>query len=88
MEIKDLNKVVDYFIRYGSDLQDGNKYFHKENDNFKIIITKDNELYQLNTDHEPWGIEIDNIDNLKIRFKSFTGENLEDMTGRWDELKD
>jgi len=82
MEIKDLNKVVDYFIKYS-----GNKYFHKENDNFKIVITNDNELYQLNTDHEPWGIEIDTIDNLKIRFKSFTGENLEDMTGRWDQVK-
>ena len=85
MEIKDLNEVTKYFKEYTS-REDGNKYFHKDEDNFKIIITTENELYQLNTDHEPWGIEIDTIDNLKIRFKSFTGENLEDVKNTfWDE---
>ena len=82
MEIKDLNEVVKYFKEYTS-REDGKYYFHKENDNFKIIITPDKELYQLNTDHEPWGVELDTIDNLKIRFKSFTGENLEDVS-RYD----
>jgi hypothetical protein len=59
------------------------------NNNYILINKKENddyELYQLNTDHEPWGIEIDTIDNLKIRFKSFIGENIEDITNRfWDE---
>ena len=31
-----------------------------------------------------YGIELDTIDNLKIRFKSFTGENLEDVSRTWD----
>ena len=85
MEIKDLNEVTKYFKEYTS-RKDNKYYFHKDEDNFKIIITTDNELYQLNTDHEPWGIEIDTIDNLKIRFKSFTGENLEDVKNTfWDE---
>ena len=85
MEIKDLNEVTKYFTDYKTK-EDSKYYFHKDEDNFKIIITTDNELYQLNTDHEPWGIEIDTIDNLKIRFKSFTGENLEDVKNTfWDE---
>jgi hypothetical protein len=85
MDIKDLNEVVKYFKEYTSRVY-GKHYFHKDEDNFKIIITPENELYQLNTDHEPWGIEIDTIDNLKIRFKSFTGENLEVITNTfWDE---
>jgi hypothetical protein len=85
MEIKDLNEVTKYFEEYTS-REDGKYYLHKNNDNFQIIITTDNELYQQNTDHEPWGIEIDTIDNLKIRFKSFTGENLEDVGNRlWNE---
>jgi hypothetical protein len=85
MEIKYLNEVTKYFKEYTS-REDGKYYFHKDEDNFKIIITTDNELYQLNTDHEPYGIELDTIDNLKIRFKSFTGENLEDVKNTfWDE---
>ena len=85
MEIKDLNEVTKYFEEYKS-REDNKYYFHKDEDNFKIIITTEDELYQLNTDHEPWGIEIDTIDNLKIRFKSFTGENLEDVKNTfWDE---
>ena len=84
MDIKDLNQITQYFVQYMEDEQFGHKFFHKENDNFKIIITPDKELYQLNTDHEICGIELDTIDNLKIRFKSFTGENLEDVSSTWD----
>jgi hypothetical protein len=76
--------LTKYFHNYYTDHK-GTKYFHKENDNFKIIITEDNELYQLNTDHEPYGVRIDTMNKLKIRFKSFTDENLEDITDRfWD----
>jgi hypothetical protein len=82
MEIKDLNEVVKYFKEYTSK-EDGKYYFHKEDDNFNIIITPDNNLYQLNTDHEIWGIELDTIDKLRIRFKSFTGDELENLSDRW-----
>ncbi len=57
MDINDLNQVTQYFVQYMEDEQLGHKFFHKENDNFKIIITPDKELYQLNTDHEICGIE-------------------------------
>jgi hypothetical protein len=80
----ELNEVVMYFVQYGKDEQLGYKFFHKENDNFKIIITPDKELYQLNTDHEVWGIELETIEALKVRFNSFTGENLEEVTREWE----
>lgn len=83
MKLTDLNEIVEYFKEYSTSRKDGKYYFHKENDNFKIIISTDDELYQLNTDHEPWGIELDTIENLKIRFKSFTGENLEDINNTY-----
>lgn len=88
MNISDLSQVTQYFYMYGKDEKLGRKFFHIENDNFKIIITPENELYQLNTDHEPWGIELDTIENLKIRFKSFTGENLEDGSGERQPMQD
>lgn len=84
MDIKDLSEVVNYFQEFTS-REEGKYYFHKDSDDFKIIITKDNELYQLNTDSEPWGIELNTIDEIKIRFKSFTGEDLEDIKNTfWD----
>ena len=43
MEKEDLNEVVKYFKEYTS-REDGKYYFHKESDNFKIIITPDKEL--------------------------------------------
>ena len=84
MKIKDIKEVIKYFKQYNS-YENENYYFHKENDNFKISISSNNEVYQLNTDHENWGVEINNIDDLKIRFKSFTNEDLEDMSNRWND---
>lgn len=79
MNVKEINEVLKYFVEYHISDED-KKYFHKENDNFKINISLNNEVYQLNTDHEIWGIELENIDKLKIRFESFTGEKLEEVS--------
>ena len=58
--------------------------FHKENDNFHIIIFDDTqEVYQASTDHEIFGIELDSMDKLKIRFESFTGEKIDNITREW-----
>ncbi len=43
MEKEDLNEVVKYFKEYTS-REDGKYYFHKENDNFKIIIKRQKQL--------------------------------------------
>lgn len=83
MSTVELEEVVEYFQEY-TNREDGRKLFHKENDNFHIIITPENELYQLNTDHEVWGIELETIEDLKVRFKSFTGENLEEVSREWE----
>ena len=76
--------VKDFFIRYREGIGYGTYYFHKENDNFKVLISSEGQVYQLNTDHEPWGIELQTLDDLKVRFKSFTGEVLEDVSDRWN----
>ena len=83
MIVSELEEVVGYFSEYTT-RESGKKYFHKEEDNFHIIITPKNELYQLNTDHEVWGIELETIEDLKVRFKSFTGENLEEVSREWE----
>lgn len=83
MIVSELEEVIEYFHEYKVS-EDGRKFFHKENDNFHIIITPNNELYQLDTDHEVWGIELETIEDLKVRFKSFTGENLEEVSREWE----
>jgi hypothetical protein len=75
MNKKDLSQLKKHFTQYLFSKDVGN-YYHKEN-NFHISITKDGEVYQLNSDHEQQGIELDTLENFKIRYKSFTGENLE-----------
>ncbi len=74
MDIKDLNKLLEYFTEY-SNSENYKKYYHN-GENFEIIVYDDNSVFQTNSDHERQGIELDTIDNFKIRFKSFTGEDL------------
>lgn len=76
--------VKAFFIRYRNCVVHGTSYFHKEDDNFKVLISSEGRVYQLNTDHEPWGIELQTLDDLKVRFKSFTGEDIENISDRWD----
>ena len=63
-------------IEYNSKL-----FFHKEEDSFHVGIFKyeDGGLFvnQLNTDHESWGGDLNTWKELEVRFKSFTGENIE-----------
>lgn len=59
------------------------KYTHKEHDNFQIAILEEEpgqyEVYQTNTDHEIWGIELYTFEDLVTRFRSFTGAEIEDI---------
>ena len=52
-------------------------YYHTEEDYFKIIIFEDDSVYQINSEHETQGIELEDYDKLAKRFKSFTGEKME-----------
>jgi len=83
MEIKDLKQVMEYFSEYNKSESNIKCSHHQEN--FKIIIYNDGQVYQLNSNHERQGIELGTLDNLKIRFKSFTGEDLENVS---DDVED
>lgn len=84
MTTEQIKQIEEYFTEHWSgDYKDafGNtgqckKYFHKE-ENFYLIIFDDGEVYQANTDHEIFGIELKTIQDLQIRFKSLTGGELE-----------
>ena len=52
-------------------------YYHTEEDYFKIIIFEDNSVYQINSEHDTQGIELEDYDKLVKRFESFTGEKME-----------
>jgi hypothetical protein len=78
MNKKDLNQIMEYFSEYNKSESNIKCTHHREN--FEIIIYDDGTVYQLNSDHERQGIELDTLDNLKIRFKSFTGEELENVS--------
>tara|TARA_Y100000389_G_scaffold182673_1_gene199483 strand:+ start:529 stop:810 length:282 start_codon:yes stop_codon:yes gene_type:complete len=52
-------------------------YYHTEEDYFKIIIFEDDSVYQINSEHETQGIELEDYDKLAKRFESFTGTNIE-----------
>jgi hypothetical protein len=54
------------------------KYFcHNDEDCFHLVwFTKINEVYQLSTEIETIGIELETLGDLRTRFKSFTGTEL------------
>jgi len=69
---QEIVEILKYFVEYSK-----NNYYHEEMDNFHITISDDNEVYQLNTDHEIFGCELKTLDEFKIRFKSFTGQEFD-----------
>ncbi len=87
MKIKELNKILEHFEKYSNgrgrnyseelNIDVEGYYFHKE-ENFSIEVDDKNHVWQLNTDHEPIGIELDNLNNFMNRFKSFTGVHIGD----------
>lgn len=86
MNTKDITEIKKYFNKYSTDVYHSpyysgqevcEKYSHKEEDYFQILIFDDSKsVYQTNSDHEIQGIELITIDDLRIRFKSFTGKYL------------
>ena len=85
MKGKEIQEIEKYFLKYSSrDYHDMcsneplrcSRYLHKWEE-FQIIVFEDGEVYQSGSDHEVEGIELKTFDDLKTRFKSFTGENVE-----------
>jgi len=97
MKKEDIEKILPLFKKYSDRDFDsvyikGPKkaewYFHKGEDYFQIIIfEEDNSVYQLDTEADTFGIELETIESLQIRFESFTGEKLENIDPSWDEIE-
>jgi hypothetical protein len=51
-------------------------YTNRETE-FRIVIMTDDKVYQVGSEWDIIGIELETFEDLKIRYKSFTGENLE-----------
>jgi hypothetical protein len=87
MKKKKLKKIENYFTMFSeNDYVDQfqisekcKKYFHKEEDFFQIIVfSDDNSVYQL-ADAETFGVELKTFNDLKVRFKSLTGEKINNV---------
>jgi hypothetical protein len=86
MNTEEIQKIEKYFTKYSDkDYVDCmtksepviGHYYHSEEDNFYIVIFKDQRVYQLNSDHDTQGIELVDYDKLVERFESFTGERID-----------
>ena len=75
MTKEEITEVEKYFNQYSQGTL--GKYFSHEMENFHIIIGDEGDVYQLNSDHEAQGIELETLESLRVRFRSFTGEELE-----------
>lgn len=83
---QEIDIIKQYFMcykkgKYCSYLMDksteAEHYFHKEEDFFHLIIfPTDNSVFQLDTDHKCFGIELKTLRDFEIRFESITGNKL------------
>jgi hypothetical protein len=51
-----------------------------------LVVFDDNSVYQGGTEADTIGQEIVDLNSLKTRFESFTGEKLENIDNCWDEI--
>jgi len=90
MNKEDLEKTLEHFHKheshydwernsidhnYGQVKTKGN-FYHNEEDFSVTIFEDDDKVYQTGTEADTIGTELKTFDELKIRFKSFTGVEL------------
>lgn len=94
MNKKDLKEIEHYFISYkkgtyyssySHPINDSNFLSHNDIDWFQIVIFPNDSVYQLNTDHESYGIELKSLEDFATRFKSFTGQEYYEIELSYDE---
>ena len=95
MKKEEINEIVKYFHIIGKDEFDdmytcgftfkAKSYFHK-GEEFHLVVCEDDSVYQGGTEADIIGIELKDIEALKIRFESFTGDKLENIDPIWDEI--
>lgn len=99
MTKEDIKKLEPYFVCYKEEEYHDpmgwcngelcKKMFHKEQSNFHIVLfTATDVVYQLNTDHEIFGVELETYDELVTRFKSFTREDIDNISEKTKEAWD
>ena len=88
MTKEEIIEIKKYFIKYSdtpysSVYINGSHpctwYYHCEEE-FHLIIFDSGEVYQSGTEADIIGIELETLDDLKIRFKSFTGEEVDNVS--------
>jgi len=77
-ECLDFYSDMDY-IDHFSTTEPAKYYSHKTEDYFNKIIIDDYAVFQAETGSDLIGIELETFEDLKVRFKSFTGQDLKNI---------
>lgn len=74
-----INQIPLFFVEYAKNLNEGERLFFHMEEVFHVGIFSENgeqTVYQLNSDHEAQGIAFETWKDLEVRFKSFTGGDV------------
>jgi len=89
MKEEDILEVEKYFEKYSeSDFHSfvskpepcRGRYLHKVWDRFQLTIFKDGIVFQSGTEANIVGIELKTLEDLKLRFRSFVGEEYNELS--------
>ena len=70
-KLHDTNRVIHYYLP-----QDCKGYFNHPETDFCITILNDDKVYQVGTEADTIGVELETFEDLRLRYKSFEGEEL------------
>jgi len=88
MKLTDLRKTLQYFecfsdkhevFELGYPIGKAKSYYHKVEDYFGLTIFTDGGVFQSGTEADIIGCELKTFDDLTIRYKSFTGFEIDDL---------
>ena len=85
MTPEEINKTLEHFNQYSdmdyveflTESKRARWFSHKEEDYFHIIIFEDGSVYQTGTEADTIGVELKTLEELKIRYRSFVGEEID-----------
>lgn len=80
-----ISQIALFFVEYAKGQREEEKLFFHMEEEFHVGIFIENEeqvVYQLNSDHEAQGIPLETWKDLEVRFKSFTGEDVNFVSER------
>jgi len=65
---------TDYVSAYGGNPKKCSRYYHNEYEFHIIVFDEDHSVFQLDRDHEIFGVELQTREDFIKRIESFTGE--------------